>query len=199
MREEATYIYTLMVNETTENQQLRLELFKTNLSLGTYKKLYNLSREEIRRKEKMIKTLQDNLEECQRRERTYIDYYPAGVDTSFAIKGNSVLIEFYRNVQVIPKEYMLCSGSMRPTFSCKNALIITRDFSEDDLKVGSIVGYKSEGEWNGTRYSVVVHRIVNTVVENNKKYYVTKGDNNQVEDGKITYDDIVFMVLGVIF
>ena len=79
-----------------------------------------------------------------------------------------------------------CTGSMRPTFSCNNTLIITKHYK--NLSIGDIVGYMKDDK-------IIVHRIVDI----NESCIITKGDNNIYPDEPVNKTDIVFKVVGIIF
>ena len=73
------------------------------------------------------------------------------------------------------------SGSMEPKISTGDAIILTKVKSSSELEIGDVIAYKNKEN------VTIVHRI--TKKEDN--YFVTKGDNNKVEDKiKITIDDI---------
>ena len=60
-----------------------------------------------------------------------------------------------------------------------------------DYKVGDIITYGSEN---------IVHRIIEVGQDNEGIYYLTQGDNNQVNDGvKIRFLDIKYLTIGVLY
>ena len=79
-------------------------------------------------------------------------------------------------------------SSMQPTIFTQNKLI-TKDFSGDrnELKEGMIIGYK-EGDL------IIVHRIKSLYDE----YILIQGDNNDYDE-TINYDDITYIVSGVLY
>lgn len=84
----------------------------------------------------------------------------------------------------IYEAYVITTNSMEPELK-KDDVIIIKKCKEEDLKVGDIVTFKKEGE-------VITHRIVEIdKVGNTEIQYITKGDNNNIEDDEyITYKDI---------
>ncbi len=68
--------------------------------------------------------------------------------------------------------YLIMSGSMEPTINVKDA-ILTQNVKEP--KEGDIIAFE-----NGS--VITVHRITKVYTEGEKRYYQTKGDNNNSED-----------------
>ena len=89
---------------------------------------------------------------------------------------------------------VVVSGSMEPVFYRGDVVVIEKtdflgisEINKDDLKVGDIVIYQAT--WFP---DPVIHRIVATGTDvNGTPYYVTKGDNNQVQDPAPVYHDQV--------
>ncbi len=67
--------------------------------------------------------------------------------------------------------------------------------SEDDIHVGDIVAY--EANWTD---GLVVHRVIESSKDELGRYYILKGDNNNVTDpGKIRFSEIRYVLIGVIY
>ena len=63
----------------------------------------------------------------------------------------------------------------------------------DDIHVGDVVAYESE-------YGLIVHRVVDVKKDDDGMYFVMKGDNNtQPDSWKVRYEDIKFILVGVIY
>ena len=79
------------------------------------------------------------------------------------------------------RTYTVLSGSMEPKFYPGDVVVIKHK-DKTDIKVNDIVTYRdSEGV-------IITHRIIEETPEG----YITKGDNNNVEDGEIlTKDNII--------
>ena len=78
------------------------------------------------------------------------------------------------------------SGSMEPKLSTGDAIILTKIKSIDELEIGDIIAYKNEDN------ITIVHRIT----KKEDDYFITKGDNNKVEDRmQIKIEDIEGKVL----
>ncbi len=79
------------------------------------------------------------------------------------------------------RSYTVLSGSMEPEFY-PGDIVITKHKNKTDIQVNDIVTYRdSEGV-------IITHRIM----EETEEGYITKGDNNNVEDAEIlTTDNII--------
>lgn len=81
------------------------------------------------------------------------------------------------------KAYSITTDSMKPTLD-EGDIIITKQQQEDKIKQGDIITYVQNGE-------VITHRIIQIETQDGKNKYVTKGDNNTIEDSeKINYEQI---------
>lgn len=72
----------------------------------------------------------------------------------------------------------------------KNDMIFTKDTSYDDLKIYDVVTYYMSG-------NLVCHRIVDKYEDNNKRYIVTRGDANNVNDTPFEESQLRGKVIGV--
>ena len=76
--------------------------------------------------------------------------------------------------------YVIVSGSMEPLIKIKDAVLIKRVDTADDVKRGDVVTYRAT---DPTYYGVLItHRIVDIKEENGEKIYITKGDHNETVD-----------------
>lgn len=81
------------------------------------------------------------------------------------------------------KAYTITTNSMEPNIHSGD-IVIVKKYAEDDFKVGDIITFEQEGE-------NITHRILNIEEDDLGKKYITKGDNNNIEDlTKITYGEI---------
>ena len=78
---------------------------------------------------------------------------------------------------------------MWPTLSSGYVLL---DTAPSELKVGDIVVTLVDGK-------EIVHRIYEIGEDEVGSYFVTKGDNSAVADGKVRADQIVAKVVGIIY
>lgn len=81
------------------------------------------------------------------------------------------------------KAYSITTDSMTPTLR-KGDIIISKKQDEDKIKQGDIITYKQNGE-------IITHRIIGVENKDDKYQYITKGDNNTLEDlEKVNYEQI---------
>jgi hypothetical protein len=84
------------------------------------------------------------------------------------------------------------TGSMIPTFDENANGIRIIPQSEKDIHVGDIITYK-DGD------NLIVHRVIEIGNDNEGTYFIPKGDNNTVSDGKIRFKDIKYITIGIIW
>lgn len=83
----------------------------------------------------------------------------------------------------------VATGSMQPVIHKGDVVVIEKvDGRYDNLKVGDIIAYKYHNV-------IVVHRIINIVVDREKYFIYTKGDYNSNSDNWVVEED---MILGVV-
>lgn len=84
------------------------------------------------------------------------------------------------------------SGSMKPVFDegANGIRIVPK--SEDEIEVGDIVSYKI-GE------TLIVHRVVEKGTDKQGTYFIMQGDNNLINDGKVRFEDIEYVTIGVLY
>jgi len=87
--------------------------------------------------------------------------------------------------------YIFCnSNSMYPTFQCNDTLIMRKPMSRKDIEIGDVIWFKGKN-------MDIIHRVVETDYTG---CYVTRGDNNEIEDDFTPcYYDIKFKIVGVIY
>ena len=87
---------------------------------------------------------------------------------------------------------VVVSGSMEPVFYRGDVVVIEKtnflgiqEINPADIKVGDIVIYNAV--WFP---EPVIHRVIATgTATNGSQYYITKGDNNQIQDPYPVYDN----------
>lgn len=84
------------------------------------------------------------------------------------------------------------TGSMKPTFDENSNGIRIVPKSENEIKVGDIITYQ-DGD------SLIVHRVIEIGTDNQGTYFIPKGDNNTVSDGKVRFSKIKYVTIGVIW
>ncbi|MBT4165672.1 hypothetical protein HOE04_01390 [archaeon] len=84
------------------------------------------------------------------------------------------------------------TGSMRPVLDKDaNGIRIEPD-SEEDVHIGDIITFRKGAK-------LIIHRVIEKGVDNDGIYFITKGDNSLVSDGKIRFDDIKYITVGIIW
>lgn len=79
--------------------------------------------------------------------------------------------------------FVITTNSMEPSIKHGDA-VLTKKPKVKDLKEGDIITFNRNNE-------AITHRILRIDKEEDNYYYVTKGDNNNVEDKqKVEFDDI---------
>lgn len=81
------------------------------------------------------------------------------------------------------KPFIVLSGSMEPVFASGD-LVLVKEVQADSLNEGDIIAFR-EGN------AVITHRIVSITAEDGDRRYVTKGDNNNVEDSIAVTDHMI--------
>ena len=84
------------------------------------------------------------------------------------------------------------SGSMKPTLWDGSRGINIVPNSEEDIKIGDIISYKFGN-------ILVAHRVIKRGSDNQGVYFITQGDNNIMNDGKIRFNDIKYVTVGIIW
>jgi signal peptidase I len=84
------------------------------------------------------------------------------------------------------------TGSMLPVLHEGANGITIKPESEDEIEVGDIISY-----WSGEE--LIAHRVVKKGNDDLGIYFVTKGDNSTIADGKIRYGQVEHVLVGVIY
>lgn len=91
----------------------------------------------------------------------------------------TLIVKTYLNPEEAPsflgyKPFIVLSGSMEPTIITGDMAII-KECDPKQLKVGDVIAFKSGN-------AIVTHRIIEVTVEDGENVFITKGDNNNIED-----------------
>ena len=83
------------------------------------------------------------------------------------------------------------TGSMKPALDSSSNGIRIIPNSPEQINVGDIVTYGSEN---------IVHRVIEKGTDSQGAWFLTKGDNNNVDDGeKIRFSDIKYVTIGILY
>ena len=84
------------------------------------------------------------------------------------------------------------TGSMRPLLDSDANGIQIQPISETDISEGDIVSFQKDD-------LIIVHRVIEKGEDEEGIYFITKGDNATLKDGKIRFKDIRYKTIGVIY
>ena len=105
------------------------------------------------------------------------------INILFSIEENTHIFGIYM--------FQIISESMEPTFY-KNDLVIVKSYPVEELKKGDIITFQQEDR-------VISHRIEEIFKKDENKQFITKGDNNEVQDIEpVDTEDIYGKVVSVI-
>ena len=82
--------------------------------------------------------------------------------------------------------------SMYPVLAEGSHVIETTDFTKDSLKLGDIVSFQDTD-------NLIIHRILEVGNDEQGWYVITKGDNNDLDDGKVRFDQLKGVVVAIIY
>ena len=84
------------------------------------------------------------------------------------------------------------TGSMKPLLDAGSNGIRVVPESEEQIDVGDIISFRDGNE-------LIVHRVIEKGEDFEGVYFITKGDNNSVSDGKVRFSQIKYVTVGVIW
>jgi hypothetical protein len=84
------------------------------------------------------------------------------------------------------------TGSMIPVLDEGSNGIRIVPKSENEIHEGDIISFKKNNE-------LIIHRVVKKAKDENGTYFITKGDNNDLTDGKIRFKDIKYLTVGILW
>jgi len=64
--------------------------------------------------------------------------------------------------------------------------------SAEEINVGDIISFR-------VGRSLIVHRVIEKGLDSKGVYFLTQGDNNLFSDGKIRFEDIEYVTVGIIW
>jgi len=84
------------------------------------------------------------------------------------------------------------TGSMKPLLDENSNGIRIVPKSEKDIHIGDIITFKQDNY-------LIVHRVIDAGTDSDGVYFITKGDNNNINDGKVRFENIKYITIGVIW
>lgn len=106
-------------------------------------------------------------------------------------------IHIYENAVVIDVDGASLSryaptGSMVPILDEDSNGIRIVPENEEDIEVGDIITFEQDNQ-------LIVHRVSEKGEDSEGVYFITKGDNNNITDGKIRFEDVRYVTIGIIW
>ena len=84
------------------------------------------------------------------------------------------------------------TGSMIPVLGSNSNGIRIVPQSEEQINIGDIISFKQGND-------LIVHRVVEKGVDSEGVYFITKGDNNFLNDGKIRFSQVDSVLVAIIY
>ena len=84
------------------------------------------------------------------------------------------------------------TGSMKPVLDENSNGIRIVPESPEKIKLGDIVTFSKGSD-------LIVHRVIENGEDEKGKWFITKGDNSEISDGKIYFSDIKYVTIGVLW
>mgnify|MGYP001562871945 CR=1 FL=1 len=84
------------------------------------------------------------------------------------------------------------SDSMLPVFGVDSTGIEITPKDEEQIKVGDIITFEKEGR-------LIAHRVIDKGADEKGVFFITKGDNNNLDDGKIRFAQIKGILVGILY
>jgi len=106
-------------------------------------------------------------------------------------------IHVYENAIVIDVEgaslgKYAATGSMNPVLNQYSNGIRIVPKSEEQIGIGDIITFEQDNQF-------IIHRVIDKGEDKDGVYFITKGDNNNVTDGKIRFQDIKYVTIGMLW
>ncbi len=84
------------------------------------------------------------------------------------------------------------TSSMNPALSRNANGIVIKPESPEQIHIGDIVTYEQDG-------MLIVHRVISIGDDREGRYFIAKGDNAEEADGKIRFEQIRYVLIGVLY
>jgi len=111
------------------------------------------------------------------------------------ISNEDIIILEDEIILKIPNATLLtyaATGSMEPFLGeGANGIRIVPEF-ESEIEVGDIISYR---DFSG----LIVHRVVEKGMDSKGVYFIAQGDNNVFSDGKIRFEDVEYITIGILY
>ena len=111
------------------------------------------------------------------------------------VKDDQILV-FEDRVVILVEDATLSkyspTGSMRPVLDFGSNGIRVKIESSDDISIGDIVSFRKNN-------MLIVHRVIEKGEDLQGTYFITKGDNNSLNDGKVRFSEIKYLTIGILY
>ena len=84
------------------------------------------------------------------------------------------------------------TGSMKPVLDSGANGIRVEPSSEDEIHIGDIITFRQDNY-------LIVHRVIDIDEDEKGIYFITKGDNNNISDGKVRFSQIKYKTIVLIY
>jgi signal peptidase I len=84
------------------------------------------------------------------------------------------------------------TGSMKPVLDYETNGVRIKPDNVDQIQKGDIVTFRHEG-------LLVVHRVIFRGEDSFGAYFITRGDNNDFDDGRIRFEDIEWVTIALLY
>jgi len=84
------------------------------------------------------------------------------------------------------------TGSMLPVLGAGSNGIRIKPANPEQIQVGDIISFEKSNK-------LIVHRVVAKGVDEKGDYFITKGDNNTETDGKVYFNEVKYVTVGMIY
>ena len=84
------------------------------------------------------------------------------------------------------------TGSMTPLIDSNAHGIRIVPRTEDEINIGDLVSFNMSGR-------MIVHRVVQKGQDSQGTFFVTRGDNNELNDEMIRFSDIEYKTIGILY
>jgi len=106
-------------------------------------------------------------------------------------------ISIYENAVVLHIEGASLSryaatGSMKPVLDIGSNGIRIVPENPEQIEIGDIITFEKNGE-------LIIHRVIEKGTDEEGIYFITKGDNNNVTDGKVRFEEIKYVTIGILY
>ncbi len=124
----------------------------------------------------------------------FLDFSSAKTPSNFLNKED---IELYDdkiiiNIKNASISKYASTGSMEPLLDENSNGIRIIPESEQDISIGDIITFEKNKD-------LIVHRVIDIGSDEKGTYFITKGDNNSSSDGKIRFENIRYLTIGILW